>query len=293
MKNLIRLISFYLNLSRRAYITHKLQKFYAWKKPIKPYAFIRVCNEIKTIHASLHSILPCVKGGVIGFNSCTDGSKEYILDFCKKHPQFTPVEYPYDVIPGCDERYKENNIPLNNRLDTYYNFVWEKLPKEEWIIKIDADHIWLPKYLTMLCKLPLRKKDFIILNRINIHCENNTCYINKENPMTEVGDSWILYNSGNIKFKFQRGWNDENTFFAWEYLPQPKRNRIYGVLANFHFPIVKSQRSVFDSKQWIKIKDFDSKEFIIKNKMHNRIPEEFLDEKFILENFNKFNENSD
>lgn len=286
MKNIIRFILFYLNISRRLYVTRKLQKFYSFRKPIKPYAFIRVCNEIKTIDACLQSILPCVKGGIIGFNSCTDGSKEYILDFCRKHPQFTPVEYPYDVIPACDARYKENIIPSENRLDSYYNWVWEKLPKDEWIIKVDADHIWLPQYLEMLLKLPIRKKDFIILNRINLHCDNNTCYINKKNPMTEVGDSWILYNK-NIKFLFTRGWED-NHFFAWEYLPKPSRNRIYGVLTNYHFPIVKSQRDNFDKEQWIPLREFNFDQFIKDNKMQDRIPNEFINEQTILTHFKKF-----
>ncbi|MCL7827720.1 hypothetical protein, partial [Pasteurella multocida] len=277
---------FYLNLSRKAYITHKLQKLYVWKQPIKPYAFIRVCNEIKTIHASLHSILPCVKGGVIGFNSCTDGSKEYILDFCKKHPQFIPAEYPYDVIPGGDNRYKNDIIDINRRIDTYYNFVWEKLPKNEWIIKIDADHIWIPEYLSMICKIPIRKKDFIILNRINLHCKDGLCYINKKHPFSEPGDHWLLYNHGTLKFKFYRGWENEN-FLSWEYLPIPKRNKLYTILANYHFPIIKSHRDNFDKEEWILLEDFNLEEYMKNNKLDGRVDKKLLNNELILEKFNE------
>ncbi|WP_272947983.1 hypothetical protein [Rodentibacter pneumotropicus] len=79
---MFKIILFYLGLSKRLRVTEKIQKLYYWRKPIKPYAFIRVHNEIKTIDAALKSVLPVLKGGVIGFNSCTDGTKEYILHFC-------------------------------------------------------------------------------------------------------------------------------------------------------------------------------------------------------------------
>lgn len=158
MKFLLRLISFYMNFTHRTYITEKLLKLYRYRKPIKPYAFIRVCNEIKTIDASLKSILPLLEGGVIGFNSCTDGSKEYIEEFCRNNPQFTCFEYPYDVIPACDKRYKEDILTPELCLDNYYNFVWEKLPLNQWIIKLDADHLWDLERTLELCKIPIRKK---------------------------------------------------------------------------------------------------------------------------------------
>ncbi len=102
---MIKILLFYLGLSKRLRITEKLQNLYRWRRPIKPYAFIRVHNEIKTIDAALKSVLPVLKGGVIGFNSCTDGTKEYVLEFCKKYPQFIPAEYPYDVIPASNKLY--------------------------------------------------------------------------------------------------------------------------------------------------------------------------------------------
>ncbi len=38
-------------------------------------------------------MLPAIQRGVIGFNDCDDGSKEVILEFCKK----VPLIYPYQL----------------------------------------------------------------------------------------------------------------------------------------------------------------------------------------------------
>ena len=286
---LFRWICFYTNTRHRLYITETLQKLYAWRKPIRPYAFIRVHNEIRTIDACLKSILPVVEGGVIGFNSCTDGTKEYILAFCEKYQQFTPVEYPYDVIPGNDIRYKEEHLDLNTRLDSYYNFVWSKLPKNKWIIKVDGDHIWHPKKTIELCKLPIRKKDCVILNRINLHCHDGKCYIHKTRPFAEGGDSWIIYNR-NIHFEFWRGWIDDQ-FSAYEvlHLPKKERKRILAPLTNWHFPHIKNQRSLFNPTEWILIQDFDFQKYFREHNMQGRVADEMLDEEFILRSFNNFN----
>ncbi len=68
------------------------------KSPLNPWAFIRVKNEIVTLEESLFSMLPAIQRGVIGFNDCDDGSKEVILEFCKKFPSFIPISYPYEVM---------------------------------------------------------------------------------------------------------------------------------------------------------------------------------------------------
>lgn len=95
------LYSFYRGKTQRIFITEKMLWLYRWRMPIKPYAFIRVHNEIATIDTCMKSILPAVKGGVIGFHHSDeedDGTRDYVLAFCKKYPQFVPVEYPHKVI---------------------------------------------------------------------------------------------------------------------------------------------------------------------------------------------------
>ena len=290
--------SYLLKKRPRLIVSLSMQKLYAKRKPIHPYAFIRVCNEIKTINISLQSILPVLKGGVIGFNSCTDGTKEYILEFCKKYPQFTPVEYPYDVIPGNDLRYSQQTLDPNTRLDSYYNFVWSKLPKNEWIIKVDIDHVYIPEYVYQLCRLPLKKDDCVVFNRMNVHCHNGECYINPEAPFSEHGDHWLIFNDDTLpKFTFSRGWDKQGHFFAWEVLDiNEYRRRIYGVLSNWHFTLVKNQRNTFHLEKWKKIKEFDFESYFNKTKsnkkMQNRIPRDMLDEQKILMVFKTFNHES-
>lgn len=291
IKDINRFLSFYTRKKRKYLrVNETMQRLYAWRKPIQPYAFIRVHNEIKTIDSCLKSILPVLKGGVIGFNSCTDGTKEYILAFCKKYPQFTPAEYPYDVIPASDFRYQNHILDPDTRLDSYYNFVWSKLPKNEWIIKVDADHIFHTEYIRDLCRLPLRKQDCVILNRINLHCHNGICYIDPDRPFFELGDSWLIFNDHCIpKFTFDRGWNDGH-FYAWETLTLPPRSRfIYGILSNWHFPMVKSHRNTFNPDQWIKMQDFNFNDYITKMNMQGRIPKDMIDEEKVLAAFNTFN----
>lgn len=283
MRNLFRLIL----QSNHFYITEKIQKLFFWRKPIKPYAFIRVHNEIQTIEASLYSILNCVKGGVIGFHSCTDGTKEYILEFCKKYPQFSAVEYPFDIIPADDVRYKSEDIDERMRLDSYYNFVWSHLPKNEWIIKIDADHFYIPEYLNMLCRLPIFKSCVVYLNRMNLHYEQGQLFIRKDAPFFEGGDHWIIYNHKDFYFELKKGYIGDK-FFAWESLVFRKKYVIFGILCNYHFPILKKWRN-FNPVDWIPLDEFDFSKYFREHNMKGRVPEKMLDKKFILECVQKFN----
>ena len=291
IKDVNRFLSFY-TLKKRKYlrINETMQQLYAWREPIKPYAFIRAHNEIKTIDSCLKSILPVLKGGVIGFNSCTDGTKEYIFSFCEKYPQFIPAEYPFDVIPGNDIRYQQHILDPNTRLDTYYNFVWDKLPKNEWVIKIDVDHIYHTEHIRDLCRLPLRKEDCVILSRINMHCHEGVCYVHPKWPLLEEGDHWLIFNDESLpKFSFSRGWTDDY-FYAWETLPIPSKKRlIFGILSNWHFPVVKNHRNTFNPNDWVKLQDCDLKKHQKKLNMQGRIPADMLDEQKILTAFNTFN----
>lgn len=102
---------------------------------MNPWAFIRVKNEVITLKASLESILPAIQRGVIGYNDCTDGSEEIILEFCKQYPSFIPIKYPYEI-------QIQNPKSEENKLYSYYNYVASFIPKDEWLIKIDVDHIY-------------------------------------------------------------------------------------------------------------------------------------------------------
>lgn len=102
--------------------------------PRNPWAYIRVRNEAHTLRACLFSILPAIQRGVIGYNDCDDGSEEIILEFCEKFPSFIPVKYPYHV----DIYNPEKEC---NKFYAYCNYVLSVIPKYQWLVKIDVDHI--------------------------------------------------------------------------------------------------------------------------------------------------------
>ena len=156
--------------------------------PIEPWAFIRVKNEIKTIEASLNSILPVIKKGVIGYNDCTDGTEEFIIEFCKKNKGFIPVKYLYSLYDPADIR---NEIKGNDekKLCSYYNYVLSFIPQGEWLIKIDCDHIYNPKKLKEIFKIVTNDKDCIILPKINIgKIFDNKIYLLKDRVFDETDD---------------------------------------------------------------------------------------------------------
>lgn len=248
----LNLVLFYLWPGFPVYITEKMLWLYRWRKPIKPYAFIRVHNEIKTIDVSLKSILPVVKGGVIGFHDSDepdDGTRDYVLAFCEKYPQFTPVHYPHKVMPSSSSAYRDLSLNPSHRLDSYYNTIWDHLPKNEWVIKVDCDHVYAPDRIQDLSRLLLRKTDCIILSRLNIHhCEGDHIFACQKREygildLQEPGDHWILYNGDNIpKSPFTMYVNDQNVPVYERLLAVRKLNRIYSVLSNWHFPYLKTRR---------------------------------------------------
>ncbi|BEG56914.1 hypothetical protein NHP21005_06020 [Helicobacter sp. NHP21005] len=91
-------------------------------------------NEIATLEACLSSILSAIQRGVIGYNDCDDGSAEYILEFCQKFPTFIPVAYPYEIVT-------QDPQDFHNQFYHYCNYVLSFIPKNEWLVKIDADHV--------------------------------------------------------------------------------------------------------------------------------------------------------
>ncbi len=169
--------------------------------PIEPWAFIRVHNEIATIEACLQSIVPVIKKGVIAYHKhregdVDDGTIEYIKNFCQDNKGFILYEYPYEVFPGGDSRYLKE-VKVENRLDTYYNAVFDHIPEGEWFLKIDADHIYDTEKLKQLMYLPKKDTDVISIGHINVHYEDNKLYY-IENDMFGIKifhdsvDHWLV-----------------------------------------------------------------------------------------------------
>lgn len=275
--------------------------------PIEPWAFIRVKNEIITIDASLKSILPVIKKGVIGYNDCDDGTEEYILEFCKQNPGFIPVKYPYSVYPASHDIYKKEGVEEEKKLAAYYNYVLSYIPKEEWIIKIDCDHIYDSEKLRKLMYLPKKENDYVVMARLDLHILNSQIYTITKDPLIENKDFFLLKNK-NLSFK-NIGWyrykNGIRSFVACEALYigelaassskiERKYNFIYTELNNYHFPIIKEWRNnLFYYKNKGKLclfKEYKNNIFSNKN-INNIIDKKMLDEEKILKIYNKFNLN--
>lgn len=259
------------------------------ENPIEPWAFIRVKNEIKTIEACLESIIPVIKKGVIGYhrlsnNEKDDGTEKYIIEFCKKNPGYILYKYNYEVFPARDEKYKNlSQISINNRLDSFYNAVLEQIPKNEWMIKIDCDHVYDTEKLKKCMYLPKEDNDIISLTRFNLHYENEKLYVIKEDSLYDVGDHWLLKNN-KLQFKFCSG-IENGKFYAWEQLVLPKGRKVYNTgLFNWHFPFIKSSRKI--SKE--NLIEFDKYKVSLYNKLYYHIERDMINQGRIVEICRKF-----
>ena len=253
----IRYIFFYRNIEKKKRET-----------AVEPWAFIRVKNEIKTIKQCLNSISPVIKKGVIGYqklskNEIDDGTEEYILEFCRKNKGYIPYKYEYEVIPANDKRYLNlEKVKIENRLDSFYNAVLEKIPQNEWLIKIDCDHIYDTEKLKKILYLPKSKKDVISFSRFNLHYFNKKLYVLKGDYIRDPVDHWLIYNN-NLFFTFKSG-KKNGEFYAWEQLDLKEKRRkneinIYFTnLFNWHFPFIKNSRNIEKSKL-IKFEEFKFK----------------------------------
>lgn len=225
------------------------------KTPVKPWAFIRVKNEIPTLEMSLNNISTIITKGVIGYNECTDGSKEIILEFCKNNPSFIPYEYPHHIIPAHSEEYLRPH-DYKNTLAAYYNAVLELIPKNEWLIKIDVDHFYFKDVMDYSFHLPENETQCVVYPRLNLVRDyNNIWYvINYTNPH----DQWLIYNK-NLSFKNKIQRLSDGSVRACEFLVWPKACRyMYKTeCASLHFPYEKCRRNFpYDIKNLKTFKEF-------------------------------------
>ncbi|WP_065237435.1 hypothetical protein [Gallibacterium genomosp. 3] len=239
------MLKFYNRIKRHFFYYHKFRSLLeASNAPVNPYAFIRVHNEIHTVKASLTSIEGVLTRGVIGYHDCTDGTEEFILEFCSRNKGFIPHKYEYSVWPPDDNNYFdsfENSNP-ENRLDSYYNSVLDKIPNYEWLIKIDCDQIYDKELLRATLRMPLNERECIFLPRINMHYLNNKLYILRNSPLSIHRDHWLVYKTPKLHFIMSRGINNVGKRYAWELLELPHLNWIDTEVMHWHFPLMKVRR---------------------------------------------------
>ncbi|WP_219350147.1 hypothetical protein [Helicobacter sp. 11S02629-2] len=219
------------------------------KGAIKPYAFIRVCNEIPTIKASLESIA-FLGRGVIVYNDCDDGSEEVILEFCKTHKGFKAYKYPYHV----KRVHRESEVfpPEYKELFEYYNFALSKIPKDKWLLKIDVDQIYFQDITEESFKLIEHENDVVCYPRVNLHVLDGEVLVNKHIPISDVNDHWLIFNHGLSFKKYVEGGGVMEALA----LPHANLNFIKSPINSFHFPLLKKQRFTKKREDFMSLDEF-------------------------------------
>lgn len=238
---------------------------------LNPWAFVRIRNEIKTLESSLYSILPSIQRGVIGYNDCDDGSEEAILAFCERFPSFIPVKYPHHI-DIFNPKSKEE------KLYNYYNYILSIIPKKQWLIKIDADHIYLPDKLYKSFYLIKNAWDMLVLNLLNVYYDGKEILIDKN--IKNAVDEWDFVMLKNIHFGFEEikaAWDmaSKNEGF-FEEMKYSNKRAILHELTQLHFPFQKSYRKFLaKASQNIPLSSWQSEDIGV------RVSREILDSAFI------------
>lgn len=140
-----------------------LLSFYVRHEPEKVAAFVRVKNEINTIEACLKSIERVFDRIVIIYvDEPDDGTVAFVKKWCDAREKCFHYAYPYSVLPSHHEKY-QTGFDDKNSLAAYTNFGVEKFEPEEWIVKLDADQIYLTDEL----------KKFVSTIKRNHHHQKN------------------------------------------------------------------------------------------------------------------------
>lgn len=281
----------------------KITDQHNYKTPLNPWAFIRVCNEDRTLEASLNSILGAINRGVIAYNDCTDNSERIILDFCAKHKGFIPAKYPHKIITPRITRTDGTNMkrfktiddylasgidpqtlpPVQNRLSTYYNFALSFIPKDEWFIKIDCDHVYDADELKESFKLIKKDNEALSIPRINIVIKDKEIFIElyKNNQVIRDPGDHLLIKNTDVKF-CDAHWGGA-LLEAYD-LPDNTIILKTASLNNIHFPYIKTNR-LYSQGKLIKLEDFLESE----EAKDSRINNDILSADFIINAFKKFN----
>lgn len=167
-------------------------------------AYLRVKNEINTIEACLNSIDGVFdRIVIIHSNEKDDGSVAFMNAWCEKRPSCEIHEYPHAVIPSHDKRYK-GSVPYENTLAAYNQFGLQFFSPNEWVVKIDADQVYLTErlkeFVTMI-KLPENDGKRFSLKGYNTFPYNGYFVKYKPVPMNGLsGDSYVIQRKNFLKF---------------------------------------------------------------------------------------------
>lgn len=195
-------------------------------------AFLRVKDEIKTIEATLTSIDGIFdKIVIIHSNEKDDGSIALMNRWCKKRKYCEIHEYPYPVISSHSEKYNKK-YPKESSLAAYYNFGLQFFEPEEWVVKIDADQVYISdKLKKFVDNLHLYDDKEIYFGLYGYNTFKWKEYLVKYKPLPfngQNGDSFVLKRKYFANFKQHR-------FYEKTILNQPLKNIINHEPVWFHF----------------------------------------------------------
>ncbi len=230
----------------------------------------------------MQSILPAIQRGVIAYNDCTDGSEEIILEFCAKHPSFIPAKYPHKV-------QIQNPQSEENKLFNYYNFALSKIPQNEWLIKIDCDHIYDAKKLYKSFYLAKSPYERVVIARMDMLVKNSQIFIQKspwydmDDFLNSGTDHWLIYNK-NLHFEVWYPDKEKKQFY--EILKFEPKITFHTELNNYHFALIKQTRAKHLDEA---LKGaFTLNEIKQSRLVGTRIDSALLDEKKILQIYDSF-----
>lgn len=167
--------------------------------PVRIAAFIRFKDEMKTLPAMLASIEEVFdKIVMIHSNERDDGSISYARDWCKQRPFCEIHMYPHFVVPSHDARYQRGQVHLKNSLAAYYDFGLQFFNPEEYVVKIDADQVYLTKTLQKAMayvrtqEASIETPTVYSLNGYNTFVWHNNLVLFRSRPFNGGGDSFVV-----------------------------------------------------------------------------------------------------
>ena len=200
-----------------------------------------------------------------------------IRNFCEKNSGFKAFEYPYQVAQ-CTHKRSEREYKKG--LADYYNFALSFIPQDEWLCKIDVDQIYDAKKLKDTFSLPKTQKDIVFYFRMNLHCFDGKIYLDKNDPIFEVYDHWLVCNKG-LHFTESIQKESDEEIRSYELLQIPfAYNTLVVDLNTWHFPKMKeTRRASAKIEDYVHISQYKE---VIPPKYFPRISSDMLDEKRIL-----------
>ncbi len=137
-----------------------------------------------------------------------------------------------------------------NKFHNYCNFALAHIPKNEWLINIDCDHIYHAKKLYKSFYLAKHKYDIVCVARIyHLLVKRRKVFVGKcygddcilEDYFTNGADHRLIYND-DLAFTIWHPDKEKQLFFeglTWK----NKRRHIFTELNNYHFSLVKRSRA--------------------------------------------------